>query len=224
MAERKIINNTILLFVGTDPSNLDTVVCLTNIKTDFKVSEVDASTFCGQDKTPGDASGNISAEGQHLLDPITGKISGHGLFNYMINKTTLYYRVGAAVPVSGDILQEGTCFISSLGDTYGYNAQSVFSLQLSVKGTPTETVFKSATAISITPATVTLASAATQQIAVTFTPSDATNKDVIYTTSDATKATVSVTGLITAVATGSATITATSEDGGFTDTVVVTIS
>jgi len=222
--ERKIINNTILLFVGTDPSNLDTVVCLTNIKTDFKVSEVDASSFCGQDKTPGDVAGNISAEGQHLLDPVTGKISGHGLFNYMISKTTLYYRIGAAVPVDGDILQEGECFISSLGDTYGYNAQSVFSLQLSVKGAPTETVYVAVTAISILPSTVTLAAAATQQITPTFTPVDATNQDIIYSTSAPSKATVSATGLITAVATGSATITATTEDGGFTDTVVVTIS
>jgi len=224
MAARKITNNTILLFVGTDASNLDTVVCLTNIKTDFKVSEVDASSFCGQDKTPGDAAGSISADGQHWLDPETGKISGHGLFNYMINKTTLFYRIGAAVPVDGDILQEGECFISSLGDTYGYNAQSTFSVQLSVKGTPTETEFKAVTGISILPATVTLAAAATQQITPTFTPIDATNQDIIYTTSAPSKATVSATGLITAVASGSATITATTEDGGFTDTVVVTIS
>ena len=87
-----------------------------------------------------------------------------------------------------------------------------------------DTVYKALTGISSTPATVTLAVAATQQITNAFTPADASNKAVTYSTSDATKATVSATGLITAVATGTATITVTSADGGLTDTVVVTIS
>ncbi len=80
------------------------------------------------------------------------------------------------------------------------------------------------TSVSSLPATVTLAPTATQQITNTFNPTDASNKAVVYTTSDATKATVNASGLITAVATGSATITITSNDGNFTDTVVVTVS
>lgn len=83
--------------------------------------------------------------------------------------------------------------------------------------------YKKLTAISSTPATVTLAAATTQQITNAFTPVDASNRDVTYSTSDATKATVSASGLITAVATGEATITVTG-DGGVKDTVVVTIS
>lgn len=80
------------------------------------------------------------------------------------------------------------------------------------------------TSISAAPATVTLAVAATQQIANTFTPTNASNQVVSYGSSDATKATVSATGLITAVATGSATITVTTADGAKTDTVVVTVA
>jgi len=84
--------------------------------------------------------------------------------------------------------------------------------------------FHRVTGISTSPATTTKAAAATQQLTNTFTPSNAPNKDVTYASSDVTKATVSATGLITAVATGSATITVTSVEGGFTDTCVVTIS
>ncbi|QWY83486.1 putative structural Ig-like protein [Rhizobium phage RHph_X2_28B] len=82
------------------------------------------------------------------------------------------------------------------------------------------------TGISVAPATANLANSGTQQLTVTFTPADAANRDVIYTTSDATKATVSASGLITASATndGEVTITATSVDGGFTDTCVVTVA
>lgn len=85
-----------------------------------------------------------------------------------------------------------------------------------------------AASISATPATTTKAAAGTQQITTTATYADGVTEDVsadtrvTYATSDATKATVSATGLITAVATGSATITVTYQ--GRTDTVAVTVS
>lgn len=224
MAERKITNNTILLFLGVTADNLDTVVCLTSIKNDFTLDEVDASSFCGPDKSPGDISGTITAEGQHLLDPATGKISGHGLWGYFTGKTTLFYEIGPAVPVSGDIIQSGQIFISALGNSYALNAQSSFSITLSVKGVPVETVFIAVTGLSISPATVTLAVSATSQMVPTFTPTVPTNTGITYSSSNAAKATVSITGLITAIASGSATITATTDDGAFTDTTVVTVS
>ncbi len=79
-------------------------------------------------------------------------------------------------------------------------------------------------AISITPATKTLVAEATQQLAVATTPANK-GVSVVYTTSDATKATVDAYGLVTAVASGSATITGTAvHDGALTDTCVVTVS
>jgi hypothetical protein len=78
--------------------------------------------------------------------------------------------------------------------------------------------------VSVAPATVTLAVPATQQLTATLDPVSPTNPAVTWTSSDATKATVSASGLVTAVAAGSATITATTTDGGFTDTCVVTVT
>lgn len=49
-----------------------------------------------------------------------------------------------------------------------------------------------------------------------FTPENATNKKVTWTTSDETVATVDGDGKVTGVKVGNATITATAEDGGFT--------
>ena len=81
--------------------------------------------------------------------------------------------------------------------------------------------------LDVTPATTTKAAAATQQLVATAhrTNGDSTQvvtSDTVWTTSDATKATVNAAGLITAVATGSATITGTYR--GKTDTCVVTVS
>lgn len=81
--------------------------------------------------------------------------------------------------------------------------------------------------ISASPAgPVALANSATQQLTITFDPVTAPNRDVTYVSSDPTKATVSASGLITAHATndGQTTITVTSAEGGFTDTVVVNVA
>jgi len=53
----------------------------------------------------------------------------------------------------------------------------------------------------------------TQQLLAKITPANATNKNVTWMSSNTKVATVSSTGLVTAVKAGSATITATSEDG-----------
>jgi hypothetical protein len=77
--------------------------------------------------------------------------------------------------------------------------------------------------ISATPSAATIAVAGTQQITVTDDGGDAiTPKAATYVSSDPTKATVSTSGRVTGVATGSSTITVSYQ--GKTDTVVITVS
>lgn len=76
------------------------------------------------------------------------------------------------------------------------------------------------TSVDVSPATVTLAPGETQQLTTTVLPTNTT--DTLSYSSNATGvATVSSSGLITAVADGTATITATS--GNYSDTCVVTV-
>jgi hypothetical protein len=77
--------------------------------------------------------------------------------------------------------------------------------------------------ITVTPTSVTKAAGQTQTLVVKGADGSVLpNKNVAFTTSDATKATVSSAGVITAVATGTATITATYQ--GHTATCAVTVS
>lgn len=75
----------------------------------------------------------------------------------------------------------------------------------------------------VTPSTLTVATGASAALTATVGGRAYTN-GVKWSTSDATKATVSSAGIVTGVAAGSATITATFEATGGTDTTSVTVS
>lgn len=80
------------------------------------------------------------------------------------------------------------------------------------------------TGVSVAPTTASIAVGATQQLTPTVAPADAANKSVTYQTSDATKATVSASGLVTAVAEGTANITVKTVDGNKTAVCAVTVT
>ncbi|MDR3236182.1 MAG: SUMF1/EgtB/PvdO family nonheme iron enzyme [Prevotellaceae bacterium] len=78
------------------------------------------------------------------------------------------------------------------------------------------------TGVSLDKTTLTLAAGARETLTATVAPADATNKAVAWTSSDNAVAAVAA-GVVTAVGTGSATITATTADGGKTAVCAVTI-
>jgi uncharacterized protein YjdB len=61
------------------------------------------------------------------------------------------------------------------------------------------------------------------QLTANVLPTNATNKTVAWSTSNSAVATVSATGLVAGVAAGSATVSATTQDGGFTASIVMTV-
>lgn len=62
-----------------------------------------------------------------------------------------------------------------------------------------------------------------RQLTATVSPANATNKTVSYLSSNSEIATVNSAGLVTGIAEGTATITVTTHDGGFTATCTVTV-
>ncbi|MDR2149016.1 MAG: Ig-like domain-containing protein [Tannerella sp.] len=82
----------------------------------------------------------------------------------------------------------------------------------------------SVTGVSLDKTAVTMEIGDTEQLTATVTPSDATDQNVTWSTGDASIADVSPTGLITAKAAGTATITVTTADGGKTATCTVTVN
>jgi uncharacterized protein YjdB len=80
------------------------------------------------------------------------------------------------------------------------------------------------TGVTVSPATATLSVGATQQLTPTVAPANATNKTVSYSSNNTGVATVNGSGLVTAIASGTATITVTTQDGAKTATAVITVN
>jgi uncharacterized protein YjdB len=80
------------------------------------------------------------------------------------------------------------------------------------------------TNVSLSPTTASLAVGGTQQLTPTILPANATNKNVTYSSSNTAVATVNASGLIIAVANGTATITVTTVSGSKTATCAVIVS
>lgn len=78
--------------------------------------------------------------------------------------------------------------------------------------------------VEVNPPVHAMAPNATKQLTAVVYPTNAANKNVTWTSDNNDVATVDSTGLVTAKAVGMATITATTEDGGHTDTCVVTVT
>lgn len=79
------------------------------------------------------------------------------------------------------------------------------------------------TGVSVSPTSDSITVGEDLTLTATVEPENATNKNVTWSTSEATVATVE-DGVVTGVSAGDATITVTTEDGGFTATATITVS
>jgi len=80
------------------------------------------------------------------------------------------------------------------------------------------------TGVSLDKTTDTITAGGTDTLTATVAPTTATDSSVTWSSSDTGVATVSSTGVVTAVAAGTATITVTTTDGSYTATCTVTVS
>jgi hypothetical protein len=117
---------------------------------------------------------------------------------------------------------------SRQGLTTSYTSSSFITLYIDgnlllgtepVKGAPV-----SVTGVTVAPTSISLNAGLVSQLTATVIPANATNKNVSWASSNTSVVTVSTTGLITAIAEGTATITVTTADGGKTATSAVTVS
>ena len=142
--------------------------------------------------------------------------------NWSTNNSTV-----ATVSSSGLVTAKaaGTAVITaaSVKDA-NVKASCTITVQSSGGDTPTpEPTDVNITSVTLDKTSAQMLMGETLQLTATVTPDNATNKKVTWSTSNSFIATVSETGLVTAVSVGTVTITVTTEDGAKTATCALTI-
>ena len=118
-----------------------------------------------------------------------------------------------------EFLEEGGAATARLSWSSASQAKEVVSGARLFNNTPLVNV----TGVSVSPATLSLSIGATSTLSASVSPSNATNKSVTWSSNSA-KVSVDQNGMVTANSAGTATITATTADGGFTATSTVTVT
>lgn len=141
MAQRNINGKDILLFI--DPlggTAYDTMVCLTSNGLVRNTAVETATSKCGVDSAPGEKTITIPFAGTIVFEPATGKTSSGDLHSLWEGDTTIGWQIGPATPVTGDVLYEGTGWISDLTETYDATGRATYTGTINVIGTVTQTV------------------------------------------------------------------------------------
>ena len=119
--------------------------------------------------------------------------------------------------ISGTPTAAGTySFTVTATNDYGSDSKE-FTLTIDQQGTI------HVTSVSLDKANLELTEGGTGTLIATVEPNNATNRNVTWESSNTSVATVDANGLVTAVSAGTATITVTTADGGFTATCEVTV-
>lgn len=160
------------------------------------------------------ASGKTTYDCAFSTTECTSETSGIGAVNIIGGNSHTYSNL-----TNKAINVKGKYFCVTLGNAY--NGQ-VLKLVITCEGS-TNSDPVAVTGVTLDESTITLDPGDTQLLTATVAPGDATNKTVSWTSSNTSVATVDA-GLVTAVAAGEATITATTQDGSFTDECTVTVT
>jgi len=176
-----------------------------------------------------------------VADPNTGVVYTVGGIREVIGGTSI---VSPAMAAFAALINAKQFFTSSLytypsadyhditvGSNGAYSARTGYDNCTgwgSIKGTTLAASILAAnvpvTGVSLSPSTFTVGVASTYQLTATVSPTNATRPYVTFSSSNTAVATVNGSGLVTSVAAGTATITVTTVDGGFTATSSGTVS
>lgn len=139
MAESKIKARSYILFISEDEGETYLpVACLTSNSLDSTADTIDANSKCGNETLVGDTmEQTISAEGFSITETGTPtKISESKLYDLHAAKTIINWKIGKAVPVTGDYTYTGDGIITSFTEDASDGELLTFSIEIAVKNPP----------------------------------------------------------------------------------------
>lgn len=175
----------------------------------------------------------ISGDGEWRKRAKTTEIGPLKMAQYIFNEVRAGRQPGLWVRFDYLGTEAGTYIMgyfntTSWSDTFGSSDFATFSGEWKVADADSVRFVTDddirVTGVTVAPGTLSLTVSEQKPLTGTVAPADATNSEVKWTSSDESIATVSSTGLVTAIAEGSATITCTALDGGASGSCAVQVA
>jgi uncharacterized protein YjdB len=166
----------------------------------------------------------ICFEGRAYQYIIEGALTENGTYTTIVDRSNNSTPGTASTPIIDaveDVVARYVRITVSGADVYTGPWVSLTELRVFGEGERADVLV---TGVSLNLSTIELLEDEAQQLTATISPSNATNKDVSFSSSNASIASVDGNGLVTAKSEGTATITVTTDDGGFTASAAITVS
>lgn len=139
------------------------------------------------------------------------------------NKTVTWTNMGNPALFS----VSSTGLVTALGPVGSTGTIGAIAKDNGISGTTTVEIVSvevPVTSVSVTPATATINEGSTVQLTANISPSNATNKNVTWSSNNTSVATVNSSGVVTGKTSGTAAITVKTNDGNKTATCTITVS
>ncbi len=118
MADIIIAGKDVYVTVGPHGESQKLVFCQVSATRNYSMNVVDASSKCNPaGKAPGTKDYTLDVSLQRTWDPDSDKYSEKFLHDAFQNDTLIDYTVGKAAPTTGDLVETGTGYISSMTKT-----------------------------------------------------------------------------------------------------------
>ena len=172
---------------------------------------------------------NIKDGQWHFLTGVYESVTNHKLYVDGVLAATLvdnfpYHRYMTRFSVGRKDGSTGSNSLTGYFDDARLYERVLTAAEILALNNLTPPVTVPVTGVSVTPISATINLAAIQQLTASVSPSNASDKSVTWSSSSTTIATVNSSGLVTAVASGTATITVRTVDQGKTATCSITVS
>jgi hypothetical protein len=118
MAERYVPAASMFITIGLEGESQLVVFCIVSITRNYTLNITDAASICNPvAKSPGTQDTSVDLSLQRVWEPDVTHYSEKFLHDAFNNKNVIEYTISPATPVTGDLIETGNGYISSMTKT-----------------------------------------------------------------------------------------------------------
>ena len=131
MAERNVPAATMFITIGLEGESQKVVFCIVSITRNYTLNITDAASICNPvAKSPGTQETSVDLTLQRYWEPAIDHYSEKFLHDAFNNKDVVEYTIAPENPVTGDLIETGNGYISSMTKTD--NATDVGTMDITI--------------------------------------------------------------------------------------------